>query len=506
MNRRQFLEAGTQAAIAGTVISAMPRAEGERRDGSEAPAPNGARVSLLRDYSAAEHRRRLENIAFCTQAIRDCMRKHLITDYLPAQCCYNLGEYPSRTPWNPDEQDEQELDRLKDHGIQVLQVFDDWNDSLRIFGGDKYTAVNPDGYHRFIEMTHRRGMKVLTYTSTCFLERAHPGFRREWSREGDYLVVGYWDMARCAPASPGWRAFLLPRLARIMDEYGSDGIYVDGGYLANRHPAKQKMPLAADEVPAFEETPEIDGAFADLLALIYAEVKRRGGILKLHVNAAEQPQSGGLKVYDYLWVGEGVDRVDPLREAVKNHPPYVVPCLDMSFTSIESPDEPFLHAIPYMQFPVLQAGRIFSGERGTIPGITYNDDFWTRRCREAWAQWQADPAKLHCHSAWDAVPGSPETRPTHARWLKRYLPMVEEGTWAWLEIGDSSLFTAPLPKEVVASAFANREMHLVLANYGRTAVEVETAAPYLSLDNLSGKKGNRWTLPARSLIILRREV
>ena len=503
MERRGFLKLGTHAVVAGSVASGAARAA-TRGTGAADPSAVAAGPSLLRDYTAEDHRRRLSNIGLCTRAIHTCMRKHLITDYLPAQCCYNLGEYPSRKPWEVGEYDEQELDRLRDHGIQVLQVFDDWNDSLRLFGGDKYTAVNPEGYRRFIDMAHCRGMKVLTYTSTWFLQRTDPDFRQEWSREGDFLVVGYWDMARCSPASPGWRAFLLPRLVRIMDEYGADGIYVDGGYLANQHPAKQKMAPAKDEILAFEETPQHDGAFADLLGLIYAEVKQRGGILKLHVNAAEQPQSGGLKVYDYLWVGEGVSQADPLRETVKNYPPYLVPCLDMGFTSIESENEPYLHAIPYMQFPVLQAGRIFTGERGRVPGIKYRDDFWMQRCRDAWKQYQADPSQLHTYSAWDAVPGNPETRPTHARWLKRYLPLVEEGTWAWLEIGESSLFTAPLPKHVVASAFANRALHLVLANYGHAAADVETSEAYTPADSPAATSVTHWTLPPRSLRILRR--
>jgi len=510
MRRRGFLKLGTQAVVAGSAASGAARAASAAapaatKNAGDAASTAAASPCLLGDYTVEDHRRRLDNIGVCTQAIRTCMRKHLITDYLPAQCCYNLGEYPSRKPWEVGEYDEQELDRLRDHGIQVLQVFDDWNDSLRLFGGDKYTAVNAAGYRRFIDMAHRRGMKVLTYTSTCFLQRTDPDCRPEWSREGDFLVVGYWDMARCSPASPGWRAFLLPRLARIMDEYGSDGIYVDGGYLANQHPAKQKMPPAKDEILAFEESPQHDGAFTDLLALIYAEVKRRGGMLKLHVNAAEQPQSAGLKVYDYLWVGEGVAQADPLRETVKNYPPYVVPCLDMGFATIESENEPYVHAIPYMQFPVLLGGRIFTGERGMVPGIQYHDDFWMQRCRDAWKQYQADPTQLHTYSAWDAVPGNPRTRPTHARWLKRYLPLVEEGTWAWLEIADSSLFTTPLPEDVVASAFANRELHLVLANYGRSAADVETAGPYAPTDSPSAPPATRWELPPRSLQILRRQ-
>ena len=175
-------------------------------------------------------------------------------------------------------------------------------------------------------------------------------------------------------------------------------------------------------------------------------------------------------MYDYLWVGEGVGNADGLREAVKNHPPYVVPCIDMTFAKIENDDEPYLHAIPYMQFPLLQAGRPFTGERAMIPGVRVRfrqDDFWMRRCREAWKYYQAHPNGPHTYGGWDAVPGRAETRPTHARWLKQYLPLVEEGTWAWLEIGESSLFARPLPKDVVASAFANRELYLVLANYGQ---------------------------------------
>jgi hypothetical protein len=289
-----------------------------------------------------------------------------------------------------------------------------------------------------------------------------------------------------------------------MDEYGADGLYVDGGYLANQHAAKQQMPLAADEIAAFRETPDSDGAFTDLLALLYAEVKRRGGILKLHVNAAEQPLTDGLRVYDYLWVGEGVAEADLLRETVKNYLPYVVPCLDMSFTSIESEDDPYLHSIPYLQFPVLMGGRVFTGQRGTVPGVTYQDDFWTRRCREAWDLYQQDPSRLQTYSSWDAVPGSPNSRATHRRWLQRFLPLVADGSWAWLEIHDSDLFRAPLPQGVVASAFANTSAYLVLANYTRQPVTVTTRDACVSVDQPELPATVQWPLAGRTLHILRR--
>ncbi|MHB8865120.1 MAG: hypothetical protein ACYC6N_22285 [Pirellulaceae bacterium] len=501
MHRREFLKTGAQVAVAGSIGSSLTRssvAAVSRLESVGTPA-------ILKHYSAEDHRRRLENIGVGQRAIRTCLRKHLITNYLPAQCGYNLGEYPCRQPWDPDEYDEQELDRLKEHGIQLIQVFDEWNDSLRLHGGDKYTALNPEGFQRFCGMVHRRGMKVLTYASTCFLQRTDPDFRQPWAREGDNLVLGYWNMARCSPASAGWRGFLLPRIVDILDTYALDGIYIDGGYVQNyRNPPQ---PQAADAVAAFQETAEHDAAFTDLLALIYAEIQRRGGILKLHVDGADQPRTAGLKVYDYLWVGEGVNQVDALREAVKGHTPYVVPCIDMSFAKIENIDEPYLHSIPYMQFPILQAGRPFTGERGAIAGVQYapEDDFWMRRCREAWSYYQANPAGPYTYGGWDAVPERPETRPTHARWLSQYLPLVENGTWAWLEVTDSDLFAGPLPQSVVASVFANRDLFLVLANYGSEPAQIIANQPYLAVDQPSPTATRTWKLPPRSLKILRRE-
>lgn len=123
-----------------------------------------------------------------------------------------------------------------------------------------------------------------------------------------------------------------------------------------------------------------------------------------------------------------------------------------------------------------------------------------------WEHYQAHPNGPYTYTWWDFFPGRAETRPTHARWLKRYLPLVEEGTWAWLEIGQSSLFARPLPEKVVASAFVNRESHLVLANYGQTPVELETSADYVSTDQPSIAPTKRWNLAPRSLQILRRSV
>jgi len=114
MLRRDFLQTGAAVAAANALAPAAA-ASGTAVDlptfRSDAPA-------VLKSYTADDHRRRLQNIGVCTRAVRRCMRRHLVTNYLPAQCAYNLGEYPCVKPWNPDAHDEQELDRLRDHGIQ----------------------------------------------------------------------------------------------------------------------------------------------------------------------------------------------------------------------------------------------------------------------------------------------------------------------------------------------------------------------------------------------------
>ena len=499
VKRRAFLKV---AGVAGLVNMSCSGGAGNLWSASGFNGPETAinpTPVVVSAYRADQQRQRLQNIATCERAIKKCLRKHLITDYLPGQCTYNLGEYPCRKVWNPDDWDEHELDRLKEQGIGLVQVHEEWNDAERLFGGDKFSPVNPTGFRRFVEMVHKRGMKLIVYASSGFFERRDPDFRAEWARTPD-LVELWYHYARCSPASPGWRAYLLPRLVRLLDDCRVDGIYNDLGY--NSLAARNVKP-SADEITGTEENDHHDSALEDLLALIYAEVKRRGGIVKVHHGGATRLQTD-MKVYDYLWVGEGVRNADAFRGAVKNQPPYVVPCLDMSRARIENEDELYLESIPYMQFPLLLAGRPFTGERAMIPGIHYQPeekDFWTSHCRAIWKYYQAHPEGPYSYGWWDSVPGRPEAQATHARWLKQYLPLVEEGTWAWLDISDSSLFPRPLPQDVVASAFANQGLYLVLANYGHESAEIETADAY-SLAVGHSEARTQWRLGARSLQIL----
>jgi hypothetical protein len=500
VDRRYFLKASAGGALIGH--GPLNRAwSSSRLLAAASPDTPVASSRSFAAYTQQDHRQRLLNLAACEIAIQSCMRKQVISNYLPGQCSYNLGEYPGRKPWEITDYDVQELDRLKASGIGLIQLHEEWNDSQRLFGATKFIPVNPAGFRKFLDLAHQRDMKVIVYASSGFFERRDPDFRPEWARDQD-LVELFYHYARCSPGSPGWRAYVVKHISRLMDAYGVDGIYNDLGYIPL---AGNPNRPTADEVPAFAETPTHDGALGDLLGEIYSEINRRGGLVKVHCGGTDRPHTDA-KVYDYLWVGEEIKSGDSLRQAVKNYSPYVVPCLDMSRARVENEDELYLHSIPYMQFPLLLSGKPFTGERGLIPGIQYvpaSEDFWTQHCRDIWQYSKAHPEGPYSYGWWDSVPGRPNARDTHAKWLALYAPMVADGTWAWLQVGRSELFERELPPQVVASVFANRQIYLTEANYGHSTVTFETRKAYSSCEQPSSPATSRWRLEPRSLLILK---
>jgi hypothetical protein len=96
---------------------------------------------------------------------------------------------------------------------------------------------------------------------------------------------------------PG-RARTAAAVDGILDRYEVDGFNNDTGYLSL---ANNPRPPASDEVSAFSERPGNDGALTDLLALIYAEVKRRGGLMKLHIGGAMRPQTDQKSMTIFGW-------------------------------------------------------------------------------------------------------------------------------------------------------------------------------------------------------------
>ena len=123
-----------------------------------------------------------------------------------------------------------------------------------------------------------------------------------------------------------------------------------------------------------------------------------------------------------------------------------------------------------------------------------------------WKYCQEHPKGPFVYGPWDSFPIWPDTKLRHARWLKQYLPLVEEGTWAYIDISESELFPRALPSNVVATVFVNLETYLVLANYNMSDIAVETVQGYVPSGAPPAPASKNWRLKGRSLMILRRSV
>ena len=285
----------------------------------------------------------------------------------------------------------------------------------------------------------------------------------------------YFHYARCSAAHPGWRAYLLPRLRRILERHAFDGFYDDLGYRPLHGIQRPEQDISPEP-----ESPDHDAALEDLLSIIYDMVKRRGGVFKIHCGGSGV-RSFRLRVYDYLWVGEAVTGFDKLRENTKDYMPYVVPCPDLRITPLESEDELYIHSIPYCQFPLRIDGRPVTGERVAVPGLDYmpiKDDLVGQHMHRIRQYYREHPDGPYSYGWWDSCPGRADARRVWLKYLDLYRPMVREGTSAWLEIRQSDLFEKRPASDLVTSLFVNERTYLILANYGHSELHCRTTGDW----------------------------
>lgn len=418
--------------------------------------------------TSEQHRSRLQNFADMNAVLGD-VPSHFVSDYLPGQIVYNLSEYPVPTPLQPTAYDEELLGRFAEAGVGLIQIHEDYNDSQRLLGADKFSSYDPQGLQAFVDLVHSLGMKIIPYISSGYFDIKDPDFQESWydSARGRLIEV-YFDYARCSAASPEWRAYLLAHVESLLDRHGFDGLYNDMGYDRSRDP---------EPVPGGQIKPSAapHAAVEDLLQLLYGMVKQRGGPMKIHGFPLEI--AGRAQVYDYLWMGEGVSSLEKLRQDSRDLPPYVVPCPDMSRAQVVDEHDLYLYTIPYMQFPLRVDGRPVTGERARADGVAYQPEetcFWTRHMRAIGKHYEEHPDGPHTYGWWDSCPGRADARQTWLEYFALYRPMVTPGSRVWKDVPSNPIFQAPLPEAVVASFFVNDEVYLVLANYGQKAVMIES--------------------------------
>ena len=411
-----------------------------------------------------EHRMRKENIRYAEENVKNYLRRDRIHNYLPGQVIYNLGEYPAGFSIRPTEYDYNLIKSLAERGVELIQVHEEWNDSMRRLGADKFSSHDPEGMKEFIKLCHSFGIKVLPYISSGYFDSRDPDFKESFATNGTHeLNSSYYRYRMCDTASPEWNEYLMRKLHILLEEYEFDGLFNDMGYPADFETRRSGY---LDYDPYFE----------DILARIYSMVKEKGGIVKMHEAYCLSPCTKE-KVYDYLWVGECINSTRDLL-ATAQFDPYVVPCPDFRFMNEQQEEEFYAKTLPFMQFVLRVDGRPITGERADVPGVEYiynpmNDEKLHFDKVKKW--YEAHPDGPHVYSEWSAIPDNPKMREKWFVYLDLYRPMVEENSICYIDIKDSKIVNRQLPEDVHMSLFVNETCYLCISNIGEKEEKINFA-------------------------------
>ncbi len=440
-----------------------------------------------------EQRARIENINMAEQRNRAYLRRARIRDYLCAQAVYNLGDYPKKLSFAPTDYDREMISDMAKKGVDLIQIHEEWNDSIRLYGADKYSCYDEKGLEAFIELCHGNGIKIIPYISSGYFHRFDPDFKEEFGKDCRTLENGmYFSYRRNSAGSAEWRNYVLPKTIAVLDRFDFDGIYNDCGTDSHYTPGKL---LKRGEL---KYDPEIE----DLLGTIYHEVKKRGKIYKIHCDG-NNPAPCIDKVYDYLWIGEGM-----LEEDIgigKTYPDYVVPCPDKVRINVTDPDRYFASVIPFMQFPLLTTrGRPITGEAITlnIPYYGERSGIWSEYafCENVMKHNKEHPNGPFVYSRWSAIPDDEGEYDIWCRYLALYKPMVSENSLAYIELSDCADILSPISKGIYASMFVNEKIYLVVSNLSDAEDELILSDKWRNRE--SGSVSRKFTVPKDRIVFL----
>ena len=93
---------------------------------------------------------RIDNIRNAERTNKQYCRRIRIHDYLAGQAIYNLGDYPAKISAAPTDYDRKLISELAERGVQLIQVHEEWNDAVRLYGADKFNAVDRQGMKDFV--------------------------------------------------------------------------------------------------------------------------------------------------------------------------------------------------------------------------------------------------------------------------------------------------------------------------------------------------------------------
>lgn len=456
--------------------------------------------------SVEMQRKRMDNLRYAREAVKDCLYEHRIYDYHPGNVSYFLGEYPLKFSIEPTEYDYGTLKKYSELGITYIKVHEEWNDSIRVLCADKFTTHDDRGFRKFIDMCHSFGLKILPYVSAGYFHIYDPDFKKEWMKQEIYLTGQYFKYGNCSLESAGWRGYFYDKAMNIMDEYGVDGLYNDHApdemfRLSREHLEKYGTRFQPEDFP-------YDPYAEDFYSQLYHGIKSRGGTAIMHIGENYYPPTKE-RVYDYLMIGENISSSKDLLKG-KAYSPYIINLVDRKTQTEFGADYPYVLSIPYMQFTCLNHGRRLKLDK-TTADVTWHDvdmdnpgeesiiTFWRNAAK--WAQ--EHPDGPYTHGEFSAIPDPDDIVDRYGAYLQLYLPMVKDDSVAHIEIHEATLLKNPkVPDEIIASLFTNEEQYLVFSNIGKTPWEAELTDEWT--DRRSGIRGCKFTVPPELIIFLRK--
>lgn len=456
----------------------------------------------MKNLTLEQHRQRIENIRYAENANRRYFRRKRIHDYLSGQCIYNLGEYPTRFSIAPTEYDNKLLAELAENGVKLIQIHEEWNDSIRRLGADKLSCHDPEGMKKFVALCHSFGIKVIPYASTGYFHEFDPDFTEEFCRGTSRLQQLYFSYRLAWAGSEKWRSYMLPRMMQILDDYEFDGLYNDMGYDGRRFARYEAIKRGS-----LDFSIPYDPTVEDLLSAIYGEIKSRGGIYKVHFDRNSAPPVKE-KVYDYLWIGEAMENTQI--GVGKTYEDFVVPCPDFGFNTDPTKmncnfEYHYARTIPFLQFPLLTRGRPMTGLRA-LEDIPYYGEKTSRTeygfYLLAHEYAKAHPNGPHIYSTWSSIPPLSGDFDAWKHYHALYAPMVEENSVAFIELRECEEILSPIPQDIYVSMFVNEEVYLVVSNFTGKDYELHLSVPWTNRE--TDEQKNCFTVKNEGIVFLKK--
>ena len=464
-------------------------------------------------------KKRIDNIRYAEGTIKKYYKRVRINDYIKGQAIYNLGDYPAKISAKPTEYDIKLVKSLAENGVTMIQLHEDWNDACRYYGGDKFNAVDKEGLREFVKLCHDNGIKVIAYMSSSFFHRYDPDFKEEFCLSDGVLEMNYFSYRGCNHGSEAWREYVLNKMFEAVDFYGFDGVFNDFWYDSYVYDfEKGKCCIKTQEVEYNPDTDDVhdtnyltedgrcikdvevdfDPDFEDMHAQVYSEIKKRGGIYKIHSGNRNIPSRD--KIFDYIWVGEGLKRLTPGKG--KELDGYVVPCLDRHFYTEVSAKDYMAYTIPFLQFPLLKTGRPIMGQNTELPNVTYYGGDEQEFYKAVGDYMKEHPDGPYVYSLWSSIPDDETEFDVWSYYLKLYDEMTSENSVAYCEIKKCDDISSEICDGVYASMFVNEQMYLVVSNLTGKDYELRLKDEWLNREN--GVSSDTFILKNNEIVFLKK--